>query len=59
MIQLEINNIYKNFGGLQVLADVSFPQILEEAHGWPGLLVFVLLGWVLVKIPLSQIRSKT
>jgi putative OPT family oligopeptide transporter len=42
-----------------VLADVAFPQVFEEAPGWPGLLVFVLLAWILVRIPIAQIRSKT
>jgi branched-chain amino acid transport system ATP-binding protein len=36
MIQLEINNIYKNFGGLQVLKDVSFKVEGPELIGLIG-----------------------
>ena len=36
MIQLEINNIYKNFGGLQVLKDVSLKVQGPELIGLIG-----------------------
>jgi putative OPT family oligopeptide transporter len=41
-----------------VLMDVTFPQLLAHVPGWPGLLVFLLLAWVLIKIPLSQIKKQ-
>jgi putative OPT family oligopeptide transporter len=41
-----------------VLMDVTFPQLLADVPGWPGLLVFLLLAWVLVKIPISQIKKQ-
>ena len=41
-----------------VLLDITFPQIFAEVPGWPGILVFLLLAWVLVKIPLSQIKRQ-
>ncbi len=41
-----------------VLIGVSFPTFLASPSGVPGLLVFVLLAWVLVQIPINQIRSK-
>jgi putative OPT family oligopeptide transporter len=42
---------------LLVIAELSPPQFLAEVPGWPGLLVFVVLGWLLVKIPLNQART--
>jgi putative OPT family oligopeptide transporter len=41
-----------------VLFGVSFPTFVASPSGIPGLLVFVLLAWVLVQIPINQIRSK-
>ncbi len=41
-----------------VLLDITFPQIFAEVPGWPGILVFLLLAWVLVKIPISQIKRQ-
>ena len=42
---------------LLVIAENSPPQFLAAPPGWPGLLVFLILGWLLVKIPLDQARS--
>jgi len=42
---------------LLVIANMSPPQILAEASGWPGLLVFAVLGWILVKFPLAEARK--
>jgi putative OPT family oligopeptide transporter len=44
---------------LLVIFEMSPPQVLAEASGWPGLLVFAILGWILVKFPLEQARAKS
>ena len=44
---------------LLVIVELSPPQLLADPRGWPGLLVFVILGWLLVKIPLDQARVKS
>jgi putative OPT family oligopeptide transporter len=36
---------------------VGIPQLVHEPSGWPGLLVFVLLGVILVRIPLNAVRA--
>jgi uncharacterized oligopeptide transporter (OPT) family protein len=41
-----------------VLANIAFPQVLAHPPGWLGLFVFLILGYVLIKIPLGQVRSK-
>jgi putative OPT family oligopeptide transporter len=43
---------------LLVIAEMGPPRILAEVPGWPGLLVFLVLGWLLVKIPLDRARAK-
>jgi putative OPT family oligopeptide transporter len=41
-----------------VLLDITFTQIFAEVPGWPGILVFLLLAWLLVQIPMSQIKRR-
>jgi putative OPT family oligopeptide transporter len=48
---------------LIVVLNINVPKIysffgLKEASGILGLLVFILLGWILIKFPLSQFAKK-